>query len=228
MNKPLAETGLPTKRQRLVETAKLLFYNEGYASTTFLRISNASGINNGLIAYYFGTKNNLASEIYTDYILAVRNEIAAQLYRLNKDYTLDLGIAVETRFSLSSKFEDENLMRFYIEYTRERRSSAVSGRNPKREKYYMLQKRLLNPAISDIDLSLYEVCGIAVIHSLVEAYAKNIYRWDPKYIEDFAIRQLFTLLQLPAERIEDLLAESKKLSELINIKAGPGFVLKTE
>jgi AcrR family transcriptional regulator len=51
-------------RERLLDTAELLFAQLGYADCTFRSISAHSGINQGLLHYYFQSKQNLFSEIF--------------------------------------------------------------------------------------------------------------------------------------------------------------------
>ena len=107
-------------REKLLETARELFYKQGYSATTLAQISAVSEINNGLMTYYFGSKNNLASEIYTSFVISVRSEVPRQLFDIKKDYLMELGMAVEWRFMISIKIENENIMRFYTEYIKDR------------------------------------------------------------------------------------------------------------
>lgn len=51
-------------RERLLDTAEVLFAELGYAACTFRVISSQSGINQGLLHYYFGSKENLFSEAF--------------------------------------------------------------------------------------------------------------------------------------------------------------------
>lgn len=55
--------GLTTK-EKIIEVSKELFYEKGYKSTTFAEICAQSQVNPGSIAYHFGTKRNIALEIY--------------------------------------------------------------------------------------------------------------------------------------------------------------------
>ncbi len=51
-------------RVRLLDTAELLFSELGYAACTFRVIAAQSGINQGLLHYYFASKQNLFSEVF--------------------------------------------------------------------------------------------------------------------------------------------------------------------
>ena len=121
----------PSSRERLLEAARQLFYEQGYNATTLAQISEKSGVNNGLITYYFGTKNNLAQEIYNLFLMNVRAEISMRLFEKKKEFNMALNIAVENRMLLSQKFENPKLLRFYNEY--QRGSDSYSHPNPRRE-----------------------------------------------------------------------------------------------
>jgi AcrR family transcriptional regulator len=71
-------------RGRLLDTAELLFSELGYAACTFRVIAAQSGINQGLLHYYFASKQNLFSEVF----LRRANVIAAQ-----RDALLDAALA---------------------------------------------------------------------------------------------------------------------------------------
>lgn len=210
-------------REKLLETAKHLFYLHGYADTTLAKISAASQVNNGLITYYFGSKNNLASEIYTAFIINVRSELSRQLFLLKSDYTIDLAVAVETRFMQALKIENKNFMRFYMEYAAER--SSLHKPNEKREHYYELLRQMINPNLSDADLRLYETCGPGIMRSIAAAFLSGYIPCDQAYMEDYTIRTLFRMLQLPPYQIEALVEESRYYCGRIKLKVGENFNL---
>ena len=215
-------------RQKLISAARDLFYNQGYDATTLAQISEKSGVNNGLITYYFGSKYNLAHEIYTNFVLEMRNTIAERLYAIQKDYKLELGIGIEQRVLMEVKFNNPKLMRFFEEYIKSESAIEGEGESGRRGHYYQLQKRLINPSLSDIDLTLYEVCGVTVIRAITNAYAHNRIECDTEYLEDYALNLIYSMLQLPPYQIDALIQESKALQKLLDIKVGPGFRVITK
>lgn len=224
MEKEIPNRQNTENRKKLISAAKELFYDQGYIKTTLAQISKLSGVNNGLITYYFGSKSNLASIIYTGLMLELRNEIAKQLYAIKQDYSLELGIGLETRILLKLKFDNKNFLRFYVEYQSEKSSYSKSS-SDKRGHYYRLQRRLINPKLSDEDLRLYEICGIAAVKAVTEAYSAGYYDGDPTYAEDYVLRLLYKMLQLPDYQAEALVEESRFLKDQLTIKVGPYFRL---
>ena len=215
-----------SSRERLLEASRELFYEQGYAATTLAQISRKSGVNNGLITYYFGTKSNLASEIYNLFLKSVRDEISLQLFSRRKEFNMELGMAVEQRILLAQKFENPKLLRFCNEYQKERDYYTVTG--SRRERYYELQRELINPDLSDIDLKLYEVCGIAIVRSITDAFEKGYLGSDLEYMKDYVIHYLLTMVQLNPFRISAIVKESQYWEEELKIKVGPGFAVYSE
>lgn len=65
------KTGLETK-EKIYATAKKLFYEKGFVKTTLAEIARESGANKAMVSYYFGNKNNLALEVYNEYMVAMK------------------------------------------------------------------------------------------------------------------------------------------------------------
>ena len=213
----------PSSRDLLLETARTLFYDQGYTATTLAQISRISGVNNGLITYYFGTKNNLARDIYNLYLTDLRNYISRRLFLNTKAYSMALNVAVETRIMLKQKFENPNLLRFFTEY----RGDNAPFVNPfdRRERWYELQREMINPGLSDMDLKLYSVCGIAVVGRIAEAYHAGYLGDDTEYLKDYAVRALLTMLRMPEAEIEDVLARSRRWEPELYVPVLEGFRL---
>ena len=216
--------GRPSSREWLLEAARTLFYEQGYTATTLAQISRKSGVNNGLITYYFGTKNSLAREIYNLYLTDLRNYISRQLFLGTKAYTMAMNVAVETRIMLSQKFENPNFLRFFIEYRRD--NAPFVNPYGRRERWYQLQRDMINPALSDIDLKLYSVCGIAVVERLTEAYHAGYLDCDIDYLEDYAVRALFSMLRMPEAEAEQILEQSRRWERELYVRVTDGFRLE--
>lgn len=208
------------KKELLKNVAKELFYKQGYNDTTFAQLSEISGVNNGLITYYFKTKANLASEIYTTYITKLREEISKQLHDLLRTYELALAIAVEARIVFRLNITNNNLSKFISEYSGVQYSTEY---NEIKAQYYGMQKHLINPNISDEDMRLYEVCRRAINQALSHAYADNYLSSSVEHLEDYSLKLIFFMLGLSEERSQVLIAQSLQLANNINIKVTDSF-----
>ena len=83
------ENGLETKN-KIIDTCKELFYAKGFDKTTFKDIGQIADVNQGLIVYYYKTKNILANTIFQDMMAEMMEQI-------------------ETFFK-----EEDNLIRYFI------------------------------------------------------------------------------------------------------------------
>ena len=222
------EKGKDTK-QKIVNSAKKLFYEQGYEATTVMQITKDAEVNNGLFTYYFGSKIALAGMISTQFRLDMRNCVSQKMYIRYRNYNLALGIAVEQRKSVEMILSDDKLLRFDIEQGMDiNKAGNIRTDDEKmdghqRSHFYQLQKRLINPSITDIDLKFYEVVGIAANRAMYSAYHGGFLKCTPEYMGDYIIRLCFHLLQLPAGEIEELVEKSREIAKNIDVCVEPYF-----
>ncbi len=104
--------GLETK-QLIYDTAKKEFYQNGYKKTTIQTVTLHAGVQRGLFAYYFDTKDHLVEVIYGEYLQSI--------YQLLKQYE---WFDSETKFFQHSMvsyiyyyniLSDPHIARFYYE-----------------------------------------------------------------------------------------------------------------
>ena len=67
-------------KERILETAKRLFGELGYAETTYKRIAQEAGIADGLIAHHYGSKENLFQLVEIDILTGLLEKIDESLY----------------------------------------------------------------------------------------------------------------------------------------------------
>ncbi len=72
---------MSTKRERLIETARDLFYHQGFAKTSLKDIANRADVPLGNIYYYFKTKDDLglaAAESLREEVASVHDDLDSQ------------------------------------------------------------------------------------------------------------------------------------------------------
>jgi AcrR family transcriptional regulator len=62
--RPSGGAHTPDTRERILDTAERLFAERGVAATSVRDITGAAGVNLGAINYHFGTKQELAAEVF--------------------------------------------------------------------------------------------------------------------------------------------------------------------
>lgn len=235
---PKTKKGQNTK-QKIIDVSKQLFYEQGLINTTVAQITKESEVNNGLFTYYFGTKTKLANMISTEFRIKLRNAVSKIMFEEFKEYNMALGIAVEQRMNVKLQHENSKLLRFSIE-TYSENSSPINmnftnypsedGKkevNVKRDHYYMLQKRLINPDISDLDLKFYQITGIAITNSIMRSFHQKEIKCSTKYLGDKLIKTLFFLLGVEDKnQIEYLINRSDEIAAQLNFRIAPYFELE--
>ena len=216
----ITEKGVATK-QKIIDAAKCLFYEQGYTTTTVAQITKKAQVNNGLFTYYFGTKTAIAGQISSEFRLNIRNLISKKIYSLHVNYDFAVGIAVEYRVNMRIRANNQNILRF----DNEQRGEIYHRDSHLRNHFYQLQKRLINPDISDIDLKLYEILGIQIVRSMYSAYQSGLLDCDIEYLTDYYIALLFHLLQIDKAKADLIIEKSRELANQIEITVGPNFTL---
>ena len=132
--------------------------------------------------------------------------------------------------TMKLKSEDTNILKFENELNKDfhqiDKDTLNKIENPQREHYYQLQKRLINPAISDIDLQLHKYLSFELANAIYSAYENEIIHTDINYLTDYYIRLFFYMLQLPPDDIESIIEESKEVTSKIKIITLPYFNLE--
>lgn len=222
--------------KKLMESAKALFYEQGVSKTTVAQITNKAGVNNGLFTYYFGSKANLAAQIDNEFRLKMRNMVSQELFDLNKSYDLALGIATEYRVTIDLYERHPKFRRYaletYYELMNHRDHSYTeileqkqSFTESKRGHFYQMQRRLINPQISDVDLQIYQVVGIASTNSLLEAWHNRVIDCSKDYLGDKFIEICFGLLGMDEDEILRCKKESLEAEKMIKLSLAPYFEL---
>lgn len=235
--KNMAKTGKGDfAEKKMIESAKALFYEQGVSKTTVAQITNKAGVNNGLFTYYFGTKASLAAMIDNQFRLTLRNMVSQALFDMNKSYDLALGIATEYRVTIDLYERHPKLRRFSLETYRELQNhrdnsytdilaQKASFTDSQRGHFYQMQRRLINPDISDIDLQIYQVVGIAATNSLLEAWHDRVIDCSKEYLGDRFIDICFGLLGMKEEEMERCRRASLEAEKHIKLSLAPYFEL---
>lgn len=94
--------GAETKT-RIINCARILFYEQGYSDTSLRQISEKAGTNIGLINYYFESKAGIAMQIYSDIRSAFNDLLVKYEPDLSSDEFFILSSAIELKLALDCK-----------------------------------------------------------------------------------------------------------------------------
>ena len=125
-DRPTAVTKKGTKtRQRIIETAKILFYENGYDQTALIEICKAAEVKPGTMTYYFKTKYDLVRELYESVFRRcyefVESKLAREVGSLEKN-------TIVAFVYYQAVCADENTRRFHLENLKKSRvTDFISG-----------------------------------------------------------------------------------------------------
>lgn len=102
-------------KNSILKTARTLFYDKGFTATTTRQIAELSNSSLGLIKYHFGSKNNIAVEIYRDIRDTFDKKLEAHGYGTTPLKYFLFSCSLELYLCL----ENESFGRFYREITTE-------------------------------------------------------------------------------------------------------------
>ncbi len=112
------DTSTTTTRQRITDTAAVLFAQHGYASTTTRQITEEAEVNIAAVNYHFGSKENLLIEVLDGIVGPLNDERLALLDELEEGETPDVEAVLrafllpDVRTLLALRDRDPALPRF--------------------------------------------------------------------------------------------------------------------
>src|SRR5665647_1062028 len=107
-------------KNKIIEVATHLFYDQGYTNTFFEQIAEECNISSPLISYHFKRKSFLAKAVSDKYTRENKNRIAFKIYQTYyglQKYDLQLSTMVEILLTNRLSYEDPKVFRFLKERT---------------------------------------------------------------------------------------------------------------
>ncbi len=219
------ENGLETKT-KILETCKDLFYTKGFTKTTFKDIGQSAGVNQGLIVYYYKTKNVLANTIFQDVMIEMMEQIERDFA---KEDTL-------TRFFISDflyfrlLYEDA-CFRDFIEICC---SNGILSKDPEdlKEEYRKYHDGIVDFFDDEYihDTTLREGL-LAVFNGMKDTYSLHICRNHERLTVDVAAMDYITiychLMNIPSKVYGEKMFQAELLANQVQVSVeGFRFLIK--
>ena len=212
-------------RDKILNTARKLFYEVGYNNTRFIHIADQIGITKGLITYYFGTKANLANEVYTQYETEITNKINFMIYEKYKDqfqYQPKLVTVVIQLTTLNMLNQDEKARRFFVEHMYQNLQFSIEDTFLP---FYMAQRR---KGRHD-EMQYYDSMKImafsqrAARAAVALAYFRGKLNLTFEEFVDYSLSVYWKIEQMSEAKIEELITEAKEIQRTLEIQIKPMF-----
>ncbi|MBF7097058.1 TetR/AcrR family transcriptional regulator [Alkalibacter mobilis] len=215
--------GMETK-QKIINSSKKLFYQNGYEKTSCKAICDDAGVNVGLIPYYFKNKNRIASIIYTYFLIDVKDMVQKILVEKNIPYELKYATAVENWVYMSLLLSDDNYKRFYYEICR---ANVLIDENTRVvEFFYKLHNNKYRLGFTANEIKLIRVVSSAASMGLVEKYVQGYFDMELDDLIAYKIRVMYKEMDMTKDVVDDIIEKSYKIfKEDINIALKENFRL---
>ena len=202
------------KRQHILHVCKKLFYQNGYANTTYEDICKAANIPPGTITYHFDGKRGIGVAIQDEY--EPQNKIYIEKMCANQDYSKTLLMAIENFHMWRRTFEDDKLLRFLHDMSGER-VPTTAAYEAVRYFYQCVIDDLKIPQPSDKELDLIISAQIGMSDMLLHAIVLDRERYTYQEYSRFAIRFFLRQLGVPDARSSKIIAEGEAVFETLPI-----------
>ena len=216
------KAGLETK-QKIFVTAKQLFYEYGFIKTTLAEIAKESDTNKAMVAYYFKNKNNLALEVYNEYMVASKVRTQNAINEKFPGCNVVLKTAIEYRIQNRNCRLNRHLNQFYHELCDTnilmKTESASVGFVENINRSYKL-------GLDRLEIKALALANLAVVHGLHVSRDDGYLDCSSEYLAELEIRLLFQSLRFENDFIDQCIAESRKMTDVIEVKVEKNFAVK--
>lgn len=86
--------------EKIIEVAKAIFIEKGYAETSMSEIAEKVGINRPGLHYYYRTKDKMFEAVFGDILLTIMPKIIDIIIQKDKSIGFRIGAIVDTYYSL--------------------------------------------------------------------------------------------------------------------------------
>jgi len=214
------------KKEMILASARKVFYEQGYTDAYLEHIAADCGLSKQLLLYYFPSKSALASGVFDQIGLEIKQLIEKRMH----DYfggmeDLQVCTAVEIKLSALLYLRDEKAMRF-------QRETMFLASDPG---YINMDMSFYDMHVRKYDLQLDAgMDELKMISHIVDAagavllsnYSLGIYNCSEEKFLDYNVAIMYHLMKLPQERIDEINRMSNAILELLNFRFKPYFVVE--
>lgn len=219
---------MKTQKEKILEVAAQLFYEQGYKKTYLDQIAEICEITKPLISYYFKSKSSLARAVSDTFLFDLKNKVAFKLYTdYFKEQKVDLQVSTAVEIWLYNQMflADPKAMRFLKELADDKYEDLFSQDSIR---LYKIHDRRYHLDIrEDIDeLAMIANAARGASFSVLWAYDRGEFNCSQEDCLDYIARLNFVLMHIDPKRIDAILAESKQVLSQIHFEFKPYFEIE--
>lgn len=221
----MREMTMNNQKENILQVASQLFYEQGYKKTYLDQIADICEITKPLISYYFKSKSSLARSVSDTFLFELKNKIALKLYTnyfKGRKADLQVSTAVEIRMYNQMFLTDPKAMRFLKELADDKYEDLFSQDSITLYKIHDRRYHLNINRESD-ELAMIANAARGASFSVLWAYDRGEFNCTQEDCLDYITRVNFVLMHIDNQRIDEIIAESKKVLEIVPFTFKPYF-----
>lgn len=214
----------PQMRPKILDTATMLFYDIGCEKTTFDRIASELGIAKSLITYHFGTKLNLAYEVFEEKRYDAVSLIARKISQQHFGVSLDVYSSVYDRIMLRQLRDDRKAFELFKMAS----TNKSNGKDFSRDIYSIFSDAFARGQHDDRWSVLTPWASRGAASTIIEAYFDNHLEETISYtdFEDYRASLRYRLVLLPENQMNEILEESRRVADSLDITFLPYYKIE--
>lgn len=200
------KNGILTKKT-IIETCRALFYKKGYADTTYQDICNNATVNPRTITRHFAFKKNIGIEIYSDFLIDIKEKTKKYLIDTYGEYNLRIGTIIERIIFLDLIEINEFYRRFYYDLCVD--GLLLDSYADKLNYFFKLHSDEYDLGLSKTDIDLFGVATTSISIGVHKKWLENFFDdLSKEECLNFEIKLMFSFMHIPESTIDDLLEKS--------------------
>ena len=217
------ETGITTKN-KILEAYRELFYKKGYKKTTYVDILNLTGINQGLITYYFKSKKAIAGKIHTDFRIQIKNAVKDYFKQQKIKYDLQLATALEQIIYSKIKFKDEKLKRFIYEISIE--GIYIEHELNELKHFWDMHVKEYNLPLSESEIKMIQVRNSSLTWGITTKMIEGYLDISVDEYAELRVRLMYQSMGLSEPEIDRILSETYRIYDNLQISLRDFFTIQ--
>lgn len=217
-------------RQILYNSAKKLFYIQGYAATTVKDIVTDAKSKLGLFTYYFDGKEAVAIDIFKDFVNDIALVLEVPLKALYDQGDFLLIDIVEYRCYFRGLCAGPEIKRFYSEIS----ASAAFAQMTIELKDYFIERLHKSGLIQGTNPMIRDQVYLEAVSSLTSGMEIQFFKdlvdgkLDIDYDDaiDFFLTEYYRFLINDRSLVMNKLREGRKMAEALQLEIGEGFTVR--
>ena len=209
------ETGIITKN-KILDAFRELFYKQGYKKTTYVDILKLTGINQGLITYYFKSKRAVAGQIHTAFRIQIKETVENYLASQGIDYDLRIATALEQIIYSRIKFADESLKRFIYEISIE--GLFIEYEITGLRSFWDMHVKAYNLPLSESEIRMIQVRNSSLTWGITTKMIEGYLDITVDEYAELRVRLMYQSMGLSEPQIDEILEKSYEIYNQMDVK----------